>query len=188
MQRRIHLILVGGLLSLSFLWGTQFKINYKRGKVYVNGFPARTGQLLLERDLIVAGPRSFAALGGSDGTILKIAANTKLALKELRETSRERKHRLSILKGKISAHVSKLGKRSRITYETPTVVVAVRGTSFVIDVTGNDTRIYVQNGRIAATYHNPIGGSGGASSVSDGVTVNIESGENGRSGLRNGFD
>ena len=181
MRSMLSVILMGTLLSVCSLFGTQFKINYKRGAVYVKRggvtSPVRTGQLLYEKDIILTKARSFAAIGGSDGTIIKVSEKTVMTIRESYEDSRSRNHKLSILKGKIFAHVSKLRKRSKISYETPSVVVAVRGTTLVIDVSGDggDTKVYVKNGQVSASLRDANTGR-----VLPETTVNIGAGQMGK--------
>ena len=175
MKLILNVFLMGTFLMMSsLLFGTQFRINYKRNAVKVKRggkeIPVYTGQMLYEKDIIVTGPKSFAALGGSDGTIIKVSEKTAMMLSKLHEDSKSRRHRLSILRGKISAHVSKLRKRSTVNYETPSVVVAVRGTTLVIDVDEeSDTKVYVKNGVVSASLKDANGQAIPESTVSIGA-------------------
>lgn len=146
---KVLLIFVAMMLYFGF---AQIKVTYVGGEAYVkrgNDNRRITQSMLIKQgDVITTGKRSFVALALADGSVHKISANTVYEVQKNQENDKSRSQLFSLIKGKIFSFVSKTFKSSDIKFLTPTAVVGVRGTAFVIEVNPEDTVVYLIEGRV----------------------------------------
>ncbi|MBI5804976.1 FecR domain-containing protein [candidate division TA06 bacterium] len=91
-----------------------------------------------------------AEIAFSDGSIIRVDANTQLAIEEL---SKSPKKGLSasgkVWSGKVWANVNKVSKKSKFELESPTAVAAVRGTVYRMTVMpDSSTKVAVYQGEV----------------------------------------
>ena len=133
---------------------------------------------LFKGDTVVTGKRSKAKLLMKDDSIISIAPVTRLVIKDYQFSEKKRK-RVSLLKiisgtarGVINRFFSK--KNSVFEIETPTAVVGVKGTDFIIKSDRKGTDVVTITGSVTAGSTDPsIGGevlikSGQISSIKQG--------------------
>jgi hypothetical protein len=105
--------------------------------------------------VINTGKQSFATVLYSDGSEVRMAENSSLAIGKIPEGSDSAP--IVVLAGSITAKFTKLGKGETKKVYTPTTVAAVRGTQFVVIVSDSAaTRVELTEGSL--DVHNPYGG------------------------------
>lgn len=101
--------------------------------------PAEKGMLLFEGDRIKTGELARAAVLLDDGSLLRLNANTDLALKEKKPGKKE--GRLKVLLGRLWAKISQ--QDSQLEIETPTAVAAIKGTALELVVNSSGQSILI---------------------------------------------
>jgi hypothetical protein len=100
-------------------------------------------------DRIVTRWQGRLVLGLSDGSLAIIAEHTVIEIKELNSSPREL---FNVVRGKTRVYIDKLGGRPNpYRINTPTAVIAVRGTLFDVIVRTNDTEVFVHEGQVAVS-------------------------------------
>jgi len=91
-------------------------------------------------------------------SVLRLAANTTLELKEVERKPKKENYSFTLFIGKIWTRVTRLvGLGSRYQVETPTAITAVQGTAYDLQVDANQhTRIRVLSGNVQV--YNPFAG------------------------------
>ncbi|TGK06878.1 iron dicitrate transport regulator FecR [Leptospira semungkisensis] len=108
------------------------------------------GDVLSEGDRIVTGKGGSIDIGLTDSSVIRIKENSELVLKGLRQTDASQ-IRLSLVSGRILNLVEKEKKNANYFVDTPTVVAAVRGTSFEVNTSPNESSVYVVDGSVEVT-------------------------------------
>jgi outer membrane protein OmpA-like peptidoglycan-associated protein/flagellar hook assembly protein FlgD len=93
---------------------------------------AQVGDILREGSRIRTEGDSYCEITISSGTIFRMKDRSELQLVQLPESKRENKSLIRLEAGSLFAKVSRLVYRSEDTLETPTVILAVRGTEFMV--------------------------------------------------------
>jgi hypothetical protein len=100
-------------------------------------------------DTIVTGRGGRLVLGLSDGSQAVIAPQTTVVIQELSGSPRTLFH---ILRGKTRVRIEKLGGQPNpYRVNTPTAVIAVRGTIFDVLVKDDETEVFLHEGEVAVT-------------------------------------
>jgi len=100
-------------------------------------------------DTIVTGKNGRLVLGLSDGSQAVIAPKTTVVIKDLSQSPRTL---FNVIRGKTRVHIEKLGGQPNpYQVNTPTAVIAVRGTIFDVLVDGNETQVFLHEGQVAVT-------------------------------------
>jgi len=105
----------------------------------------KIGMAVKRKDVIKTGPNSWVTLAFENSSIIKIAPNSEVKVDKIKYDLEERimKTKIDIFGvGKLFAAVRKLKKKSRFKIGTPTAVVGVRGTEFMVDVPDKNTAIF----------------------------------------------
>jgi len=101
-------------------------------------YPAQSGDGIAQADRIVTGKNSATSLTLRDGTALVIGPNTSVSLArfEYEPTTQQGGLMVDVLQGSIRMISGLIGKLhpEQVKVTTPTVVVGVRGTDFIVDV------------------------------------------------------
>ncbi len=107
----------------------------------------KTEDTLKTGDRIVTGKNGRLVLGLSDGSQAVIAPKTTVLIDDLSQSPRTL---FNIIKGKTRIHIEKLGGRPNpYKVNTPTAVIAVRGTIFDVMVGESDTEVFLVEGEVA---------------------------------------
>ncbi|MDX2043103.1 MAG: FecR domain-containing protein [Acidobacteriota bacterium] len=100
-------------------------------------------------DKIITGKNGRLVLGLSDGSQAVIAPKTTVVIQDLSQSPRTL---FEVLKGKTRIEIQKLGGQPNpYRVNTPTAVIAVRGTIFDVVVNDNDTEVFLHEGEVAVT-------------------------------------
>lgn len=100
-------------------------------------------------DTIITGKNGRLALGLSDGSQAVIAPKTTVVIKDLSGSPRAL---FNVIRGKTRIHIEKLGGRPNpYRVNTPTAVIAVRGTVFDLLVEEDETQVFLHEGEVAVT-------------------------------------
>jgi hypothetical protein len=100
-------------------------------------------------DTIVTGRKGRLVLGLSDGSQAVIAPQTTVVIKDLTQSPRTLFH---VVRGKTRVHIEKLGGQPNpYRVNTPTAVIAVRGTIFDVLVDDDETQVFLHEGEVAVT-------------------------------------
>ena len=100
-------------------------------------------------DTIVTGRGGRLVLGLSDGSQAVIAAQTTVVIQDLKQSPRTL---FNVIRGKTRIEIEKLGGQPNpYRVNTPTAVIAVRGTIFDVWFDGNATQVFVHEGEVAVT-------------------------------------
>jgi hypothetical protein len=100
-------------------------------------------------DTIITGKNGRLALGLTDGSQAVIAPKTTVVIKGLSGSPRAL---FDVIRGKTRIHIEKLGGRPNpYRVNTPTAVIAVRGTVFDVLVEEDETQVFLHEGEVAVT-------------------------------------
>ncbi len=140
------------MVSIVFIHAN-FTVSYAGGKNFLlrDGGKVRlkTGSALKVTDTVVTGPKSFVAIRSDDGSVYKILANTSTRLDSYANDAVQRKANFTLGKGKIFSFVSKTFKKSDVKFLTSNGVVGIRGTSFLLDNSNDNLKVYLTEGSVA---------------------------------------
>jgi len=100
-------------------------------------------------DKIVTGWQGRLVLGLSDGSLAVLGELTTVEVRDLSSSPREL---FNVLRGRTRVYIEKLGGRPNpYRINTPTAVIAVRGTLFDVIVRSNETEVFVHEGEVAVS-------------------------------------
>ncbi len=148
--RRAPRLLFGLALATSLAWtghtqaqgdGRSGTFKNLEGKVSIvrgsQNLPALSGQGLREGDRVVTGPNSAAAITLQDGTVFAVGSNASVDLTHyiFDTSSQNGSLLLNLLQGTLRMVTGIMGKTNPelIKVTTPTSVVGVRGTDFIVE-------------------------------------------------------
>jgi hypothetical protein len=101
---------------------------------------ASVGTPVLVGDRVHAGPKSYVGITLDDNTLLTAGPDSTLLVTQFRfnAESQEGNMLVSLLKGTFSLVTGLIAKRSpeAVKFKTPTMTLGVRGTEFVVEVSG----------------------------------------------------
>jgi hypothetical protein len=105
-------------------------------------------------DRITTGWGGRLILGLTDGSQAVIGERSIVEVRDLGSSPRELFH---VLRGKTRVYIEKLGGRPNpYRINTPTAVIAVRGTLFDVIVKSNETEVFVHEGAVAVSSLNEL--------------------------------
>ncbi len=114
------------------------KITFLQGDVILirqgRQVSAKMNMKLLPEDVIIAKKDAKANIIIADFGICRIKENTRMRISELFKQAKLNKVKLNLQSGKLVIGLKKLAKESFFSVDTPTAVVGVRGTTFIVDV------------------------------------------------------
>jgi hypothetical protein len=100
-------------------------------------------------DTIITGRNGRLVLGLADGSQAVIAPQTTVVIKDLSHSPRTL---FNIIRGKTRIHIEKLGGQPNpYRVNTPTAVIAVRGTIFDVLVERDETQVFLHEGEVEVT-------------------------------------
>lgn len=100
-------------------------------------------------DKIITGKNGRLVLGLSDGSQAVIAAKTMVVIQDLSQSPRTL---FEVIKGKTRIQIEKLGGQPNpYRVNTPTAVIAVRGTIFDVLVEDEQTEVFLHEGEVSVT-------------------------------------
>ncbi|HUE82135.1 MAG TPA: FecR family protein [Pyrinomonadaceae bacterium] len=110
----------------------------------------RVNELLRTGDTIITRNGARLVLGLSDGSQAVIAEKTTVEIRDLSHSSTRTIFR--VLRGRTRVRIERVGGRPNpYRVNTPTAVIAVRGTIFDVLVKENETRVFVHEGQVAVS-------------------------------------
>lgn len=119
------------------------------GRIAVQNVSFKVEDQLFTGDTIVTGKNGRLVIGLSDGSQAVIAPKSTVMLNELTGTPRSLFH---VLKGKTRIQIEKRGGQPNpYKVNTPTAVIAVRGTIFDVEVAEEETQVYLIEGAVEVT-------------------------------------
>ena len=99
--------------------------------------PALSGGLILEGDRVLTGPQGAAALTMRDGTVMTLGPNTALDLTHhiYDPTTQQGSLLVNLVRGALRMITGAMAKTNPelVKVTTPTAVVGVRGTDFIVE-------------------------------------------------------
>jgi hypothetical protein len=117
------------------------------GKSRVQNIAFKVDDELRAGDAIVTGKNGKLVLGLSDGSQAVIAPKTTVIIQDLSQSPRTL---FQMIKGKTRIHIEKLGGQPNpYRVNTPTAVIAVRGTIFDVLVEEDKTQVFLHEGEVA---------------------------------------
>jgi len=102
-----------------------------KGNVSVNQLTASTGQKIKEGDIVDTGGLSTVDIQIGPGDIIRVRAGTSFSFVEARKT-------IELKKGGITSLIGAISKNRSFQVKTPVGVVGVRGTTFHVQVSGEN--------------------------------------------------
>ncbi len=100
-------------------------------------------------DTIITGKNGRLVLGLTDGSQAVIAPKSTVVIKDLSQSPRTL---FEVIKGKTRVHIEKVGDQPNpYRVNTPTAVIAVRGTIFDVLVENDETEVFLHEGEVAVT-------------------------------------
>ncbi|NOT61525.1 MAG: FecR domain-containing protein [Acidobacteria bacterium] len=116
------------------------------GKVLTQAIAFKANDDLFAGDTIMTGKNGRLVLALSDGSQAVVAPKTTLIIQDLTQSPRTL---FQMLKGKTRVHIEKLGGQPNpYRVNTPTAVIAVRGTIFDVEVSDDETQVYLHEGAV----------------------------------------
>ncbi len=117
-----------------------------KGKVLMQAIAFKANDDLFAGDTIITGKNGRLVLALSDGSQAVVAPKTTLVIQDLTQSPRTL---FQMLKGKTRIHIEKLGGQPNpYRVNTPTAVIAVRGTIFDVEVSDDETQVYLHEGAV----------------------------------------
>lgn len=108
---------------------------------------------LFQGDELRTGPKGRVKLIFSDDSVLFLGTNGKMVIAQhhFNRATKKRKTEVNLVSGRLKAWVSSvLTKKNNFSVRTKTAVIGVRGTQFIVNVTGDqETEVGVINGSVA---------------------------------------
>jgi len=144
------------IFSLIFTCAKSKKIDFGRIIIYFGDVKIeREGKILKpiikmvlnEKDKIKTGSNSRVDIQIGNIGIMRINEKTEVEMKSIFKAVNERLD-FSIKNGEVLCKLEKLTKNQEVRFYTPTAVVGVRGTSFIINTTKNKTEVGVAEGKV----------------------------------------
>jgi len=135
------------------------KITAIEGQVEIRRYPSaqpvpvkiafKVDDRLSAGDTIITGKNGRLVLGLTDGSQAVIAPKSTVVIKDLSQSPRTL---FEVIKGKTRVHIEKVGDQPNpYRVNTPTAVIAVRGTIFDVLVEDNETEVFLHEGEVAVT-------------------------------------
>jgi hypothetical protein len=117
------------------------------GQAQIQPIAFKANDELNAGDTIVTGKKGRLVLGLSDGSQAVIAAQTTVVIQNLQQSPRTL---FNILRGKTRVHIEKFGGQPNpYRVNTPTAVIAVRGTIFDVLVKDAETEVFLHEGQVS---------------------------------------
>ncbi|WP_078125882.1 FecR family protein [Leptospira alexanderi] len=114
------------------------------------------GDLLNESDIILTNAGGAVDIGLTDSSVIRVKENSRLILKELRENNGSQ-IKINLTAGRLLNVVEKEKKGSNFYVETPSTVAGVRGTSFEVSTSKNESMVFVVEGAVEVISLNTAG-------------------------------
>lgn len=130
---------------------------------------AKAGEVLQVKDVVVTGAKTQADIQFSDGVAIKLGQKSRLSLTDMKITQNGSEDSISLEKGSMFAKVSKMNKGSGFQVKTQTAVAAVRGTEFLAESEGNESKIAVTEGKVEVSSN-----TGETKVVEEGQQVEVD--------------
>ena len=135
------------------------KITSIEGQVEIRRYPStqpvpvkiafKVDDRLSAGDTIITGKNGRLVLGLTDGSQAVIAPKSTVVIKDLSQSPRTL---FEVIKGKTRIHIEKVGDQPNpYRVNTPTAVIAVRGTIFDVLVENDETEVFLHEGEVAVT-------------------------------------
>ncbi len=161
----ISFFIVAGLLIIGCGKPPEVLIDYGRitlqaGSVVIlrDGLknPAAIGDLVYKDDIIITEKSSLCDIQLSDN-IIRLKEQSKVRLMEIFKDTIKSKEKMKIylILGKIFTKAKKLTKEYNFNIYTPTAVVGVRGTEFLVENDERRTRVYTKSGTVHVKVNMP---------------------------------
>ena len=170
MFRRLKIISVFLLLFLIFLPSLAQsqtavgKFTFVQGRVDIlrqpapRAMPVKMGDAVFVGDIIRAKSGSKAEITFKDGNIVRVAPNTRVEISEYMFDEAKGKGILKLSRGKVQAiiqekiakRIATFGEANRFEIHTPTAILGVRGTNFVVLYQRNSSSVFVWEGTVLA--------------------------------------
>ncbi len=151
MNVRIKSVVMGGVMLMFFTTlvladNAAGTVKQTKGEVSIvrNGasIQASTSMKLMSSDKIITGPNSSVGITLQDGTLLSFGPKSVSQLNEFRydPVSRDGNLLISVFNGSMRFVTGLLGKNNpnAVGIRTPTAVIGVRGTDFIVAVEGGE--------------------------------------------------
>jgi hypothetical protein len=159
-NKKLNLVAILSLILTFSLFGSALAVEGKpigevssfygdvkdRHKGEVEWIPAKLGLDIYQYDTVKTEKKSKVRITFEDGSLLNLSEDTELEIKEHIYTPEE-KRRVSLfamLRGKMRVFCQRFaGRGSRFQVETPTAVIGIRGTEFIIWVVSNELTVVI---------------------------------------------
>lgn len=117
------------------------------GQAQIQPIAFKANDELNAGDTIVTGKKGRLVLGLSDGSQAVIAPQTTVVIQNLQQSPRTL---FNVLRGKTRVHIEKFGGQPNpYRVNTPTAVIAVRGTIFDVLVKDDETEVFLHEGQVS---------------------------------------
>ena len=128
---------------------------FAMGKIHVGEKEFKTNSILKENETLVFEPKSICDLQvGKEEFVFRIKGSATFKLEHLARPNSKRDWKIHLTEGKFLANIPRTIKDNE-SFETitPTVVVGVRGTHFVVEVEKDgSSKIFVTEGKTAVSF------------------------------------
>jgi hypothetical protein len=128
---------------------TQFsgEVNMIRNDSY---YAVSTGVSLHIKDIIITGKDASLQMDMIDGTILRLGDNSRVVLSDYKVDDKKKVvgAMVNVLSGWLRFAVAKLQKNASYNFNTPVMMVGVRGTGGIIRVDNNESSLFLGHGHV----------------------------------------
>lgn len=117
--------------------------------------PGKNGNEIKSKDILKVHANSKASIILKDGSVIRLEAGSEIQIDKLEYQNKKIKNAVFELKsGKLWSDVQPLSQGAQYQIETPSVVAAVRGTSFDVEYNGSSSLVYSHNHQIQTNLRN----------------------------------
>jgi len=127
---------------------------FAMGKIHNGGKEFKTNSILKEKEELVFEPKSICDMQvGKEEFVFRIKGSATFKLDHLVRPNSKREWKIHLTEGKFLANIPRPIKDSE-SFETitPTAVVGVRGTRYVVEVVDGSSKIIVTEGKTAISF------------------------------------
>ena len=121
-----------------------------KGQVQLNSAKAMVGQKVKASDKVTTLEKSSAIIQFDEKVVLAVKASTEIDIQSLTE-GKEGKSVIDIAQNTGSTFSKVVKNSANYKVKTPTAVAGVRGTSFEVSISGEDTRVSLLKGAVEVT-------------------------------------
>lgn len=140
----------GGGKNVGVVTQISGEVNMIRNDRY---YAVSVGVNLQEKDILITGKDASLQMDMVDGTILRLGDESRVVLSDYKVDGKKKVvgALVNVLSGWLRFAVAKLQKKASYNFNTPVMMVGVRGTEGIVRAGNEDSGLFLQEGRVQVT-------------------------------------